>query len=297
MSFERPNTQTNTQTQPLDGFQAQTNHPQTMHMPHPTHPTIATLPTNPNIQDTQMAQTQPMTNMTHTQTITNMTQPITNITQPQGSDLIGIVDYSAKSFIVFGASTKIHKDHLKSLGGKFNGRLGSRTGFGGGAAWIYPIQRKPDVSEFVNQVNSGNISTHQTVPQQGPQGALPTVAIPHQNNMYQSVRWKVFIPRDGMIVTIKANGTQLLGVVIQTETNRNVVDTAYINMDGNTSKLVICNGKWLVWGYMVEHSVFFSKPVTEVSGYGATGGYTGTTGGYGTTGTDEKDVYADIAGI
>jgi hypothetical protein len=89
--------------------------------------------------------------------------------------------------------------------------------------------------------------------------------MPVKNSKFQTVKYKVFKPTEGMTVTIKSNGNETLGEVLQTESHRNVVDTVYISIGGNTSKLVICNGRWQVWGYMVEHTVFFGTPDKDVT--------------------------------
>ena len=249
MSFERDNI---------------TQVPQTMHLPRPTQPMVATLPINPN------AGSPPDT----------VTPALAG--SPTLVPLLGVVDYSEKVFVVFGESTKTHKESLKALGGKFNLRFKPKPGFPGGPGWMYMHKMKPQVFDFVNKVNTGAVATQQNIPLQGPQGGLPTVVVPIKNLKFQSVRWKVFIPRDGMKVTIKADGGQLIGEVLQTETHRNVVDTAYINMGGNTSKLVICNGRWQVWGYMVEHNVFFED---------------GTKSPATASPTETTATYQDIAGI
>lgn len=172
---------------------------------------------------------------------------------------LNMVMYSAKSFIVFGDSTRIHKESLKALGGKYNGRLKVKPGFNGGPGWIYPINLNSKVSEFVNKVNTNVSLTQQNIPLQGSSNScdLPTVIVPVQNKKYQTVKWKVYVPITGMGVTVKADGNEIKGTVLQTETNKDFIDTVYIEIGGNTSKLVICNGKWTVWGYMVEHTVFF----------------------------------------
>ena len=209
-------------------------------------PTVATLPVNPYA--------------------TSPTDPAPTMTtgSPGGQygaqyGTLNVANYSDKVFVVFGEATKIHKDSIKALGGKFNGKLKpkSESGFPGGPAWMFMHDHKPSVMEFINKVNNGAVPTQRTIPNQGPQAALPGVMVPVKNNKFQTVRWKVFIPREGMVVTVKANGTQITGSVLQTETHRGIVDTCYILVGETTSKLVICNGKWSVWGYMVDHSVFF----------------------------------------
>jgi hypothetical protein len=204
-------------------------------------PTIAHLPPNP-YQDDE----------THPQpTLTPVDNPILNT-----------VDYSDKSFIVFGEGTRAHKDNLKALGGRYNGRLGERPGFQGGPAWIFPIQMKDKVYTYINQTNAQVMPTvMQTgIPGQGGQTGLPTVIMPlvRKEQTFQTVTWKVFRPKEGMKVTVKGNGQQFIGEVVQITENNNIVEKAIISVDGQASELVICCGKWMVWGYMVEHTVFFS---------------------------------------
>lgn len=180
--------------------------------------------------------------------------------------VLSTVDYSDKSFIVFGEATKTYKRQLLDLGGKFNMYLKERPGFSGGAAWLFFTKSKPTVYKFLNQVNSGETSHHKEVVHQDSQTDsglnLPTVVAPVKGTKYQYVKWKVFKPSEGMKVTIKAGGASVTGEVLQTESHNNVVDTAYINLNGNTSKLVISNSYWQVLGYMVEHRVIFT-PLNE----------------------------------
>ena len=270
MSFERGNQVVTTQYDPT------VNH----------RPTIATLPTNRDVGSP---------NHPEGPAIKSTAVKTTTLEPAEGAVLMA-ADYTEKSFVVFGDGTKIHKESIKALGGKYNGRLREKPGFPGGPAWIFPQTMKPKVFEFVQKVNEGTVATQQGVPDQGPQGALPTVIVPQKNNKYQTVRWKVFLPIEGMRVTIKANGTQMEGEVLQTETHRDVVDTVYITMGGNTSKLVICNGAWQVWGYMVDHSVFFSdKTVSDNTVQNGNNQYKPNYA----TGTDDdiQDVYRDVAGI
>lgn len=196
-----------------------------------------------------------------------------NLPIDSGNPVLGITEYSDKTFIVFGEATRTYKQQLRDLGGKFNGRLKERPGFSGGAAWIFMNKFGPTVHDFVKQVNGGDITQHEGIPQQGEKIALPTVVAPIKDKTYQYVKYKVFKPVDGMSVTIKAGGAVSKGEILQTETHRNIVDTVYINLGGNTSKLVICNGQWKVWGYMVEHSVYFGPPESSTSGKTTNGDY------------------------
>jgi len=184
--------------------------------------------------------------------------------------VLNTVDYSDKSFIVFGNATKTYKQQLSELGGKFNMYLKERPGFPGGAGWIFFAKNKGLVYKFLNQVNSGEVKHHEGVTHQDIDGNnnginLPTVIAPIKQSNYQYVKWKVFKPSEGMKVTIKAGGVSVEGKVLQVETHNNVVDTAYISLGANTSKLVICNGFWTVYGYMVEHRVHFSSDKPETN--------------------------------
>ena len=57
------------------------------------------------------------------------------------SSSVNIKDYSAYSFVVFG-DTKIHKDKLKELGGKYNGKLSV------GPGWVFSLDKKDKVQEW-----------------------------------------------------------------------------------------------------------------------------------------------------
>lgn len=189
--------------------------------------------------------------------------PTPTVTATVVDGVLSVRDYTpGKSYIVYGEATRTHKDHLRGFGGKFNGRLKQKeTGFPGGPGWIFFDQKmKPQVLQFVSQVNNGTIPTQQNVPEQGNQLGLPTVAPPVKNHKFQWVKYKVFIPRVGMKPVLKVNGNKVEGAPIyEVETHKNFVDTVWTSFGGNNAKLVICNGRWQVWGYMVEHSVFFSE--------------------------------------
>ena len=235
MSFDRPN--------PVPMNIHQVPHPGTTNF---AQPAVATLPLNPYANSPPGA------------------------APTMGSPTEGILNtatYSDKVFVIYGEGTKIHKESIKALGGKFNGRLKEKLeyGFPGGPAWMFSHDRQVKVMDFVNKVNTGAVPTQTAIPLQGNQAELPGVQVPFKNNnKFQLVKWKVFVPHEGMGVTVKANGTQIVGSVLQTETHRDVVDTCYIVVGETTSKLVICNGRWTVWGYMVDHSVYFRDGQGEV---------------------------------
>lgn len=174
---------------------------------------------------------------------------------PDNESELNIVYYSDKTFIVFGEATKIYKEEMKDFGGKFNSRLKERPGFSGGPGWIFMNKYRDVVDEFVNNINLKMNMQHKG----GSKQNIPTVIAPIKVPTYQYVKWKIFKPIDGMSVTIKTGNSSSVGTVIQTKSHKNIVDTVYIDLDGNTSKLVICNGKWQVFGYMIEHTVYFNN--------------------------------------
>jgi len=63
---------------------------------------------------------------------------------------INIKDYSAYSFVVFG-DTKIHKDKLKELGGKYNGKLSV------GPGWIFSLDKKDKIQEWYDELKSSPV--------------------------------------------------------------------------------------------------------------------------------------------
>ena len=179
----------------------------------------------------------------------------------QTNNALNIIDYSDKSIVVFGEATRTYKGQLKDLGGRFNGRLGERPGFSGGAGWIFPSKNRGPVDQFVTQVNEGNFTQELpdlNNPNTNLPGGLPSAIFPQKlDSVYQTVKWRVYKPKEGMNVVIKAPDQTFEGVVVDLETHKDIVDTAYVSISGQNSKLVICNGKWQVFGYPTEHTVRF----------------------------------------
>ena len=64
---------------------------------------------------------------------------------------MNIEDYTEKSFVVFG-ETKIFKETLKELGGKYNGNLKV------GPGWIFSKNNKEKVEQWINSVPKGSYS-------------------------------------------------------------------------------------------------------------------------------------------
>ena len=158
-------------------------------------------------------------------------------------DLLSLEDYTDKSFTVHGDATKTYKDYLRNMGGKFNRNLKN------GPGWVFPLSKKEQVVEFVTLVNSGE------TPDFSSSSELPVVKMPH----HQFVKYKLYLPREGMNVRLTVKGKTSNGKVLQTESSNKdgVVDTAYVDFDGQTSLAVVSRGKWQIFGYMPDHYLYF----------------------------------------
>lgn len=55
-------------------------------------------------------------------------------------------DYSERSFVIYGDDTKVHKDMLKELGGKYNANLSI------GKGWIFSKKSQDKVEEWLKTV-------------------------------------------------------------------------------------------------------------------------------------------------
>lgn len=174
-------------------------------------------------------------------------------------------DYSEKSFMVYG-NTKPYKDSLRNMGGRFNKYL--KIGEEKVPGWIFPNKCKEEVANFVLSVNSGEIvQTETELPSSS--NTLPTVSAPRNTNStsYQWVKFKIFRPRESQRAQLttedKSSGktvrTKMEGNVIKIESHNDIVDTVYIQFEGQESPSlgVICRGKWQIFGYFKEHSLFF----------------------------------------
>lgn len=169
---------------------------------------------------------------------------------------ISVADYSEKSFIVFGELTRTYKDSLKKMGGKFNKNLkidGKAT-----PGWIYSKKNQEKVMEFVLGVHTGQIAPNDELPSVNGTG-MPSVEksdVPK----YQFVKFKIFRPTEGMKVQLKSEGNSMEGVVtrIKSSNNNDIIDTAYVDFNGKEQWGVICRGKWQLFGYFPDHTLFFN---------------------------------------
>ena len=77
-------------------------------------------------------------------------------------DSVYIVDYTEKAIAVFG-DTKVMKDHLASLGGKFNPSLrGNNEEKKPG--WIFPKTKRSEVQSLLDKIKSGQIDISEAPP-------------------------------------------------------------------------------------------------------------------------------------
>ena len=172
------------------------------------------------------------------------------VQEEKKDDLMVVEEYSEKSFVVKGDATRKYKDQLKALGGRFNSRLKI------GKAWIFSKTKQEQVVEFVQKANAGEISNTSNF--NGTE--LPTVPRPSASS-YQMIKFKIFKPKEGMNVKMTVNGKTMEGKVLKTEssTRSDAIDTAYLDFGEQTCLGVICRSKWQIYGYAVDHTIFFSE--------------------------------------
>lgn len=194
------------------------------------------------------------------QEITNETTESTVeiTTTNETTSTMHVRNYGERSFVVLG-NTKPFSSSLRSLGGKFNKFLnvdGQKV-----PGWVFSKKHTDAVNDFVTRANDGgapDVTTGVPVMVTGGE-TLPTVEMP-QSNSYQTFHYKVYRPTAGMRVSLRADGKTLREgrVVKTTSSNGNLVDTVYIDFDGNTSMGTVCWGRWVIFGYTLEgHSLFF----------------------------------------
>jgi hypothetical protein len=68
---------------------------------------------------------------------------------------IKVEDYSSKSIVVYG-ETKIYKEKLKELGGKYNGNLSV------GPGWVFSNKKKEEIIEWQKSLQS-NVQQFQSL--------------------------------------------------------------------------------------------------------------------------------------
>lgn len=180
-----------------------------------------------------------------------------------------------------GASTKDHTANLKTLGGTWNKGI---------KMWSFDISHKKDVDDFIAGVESGKIKAEPSVgyvykkpfrggytqTSQGPQVSqgsqmtqssqvvLPTVSngfelkVVNDQNFQTVGPWKIFVPKVGMVATIKV-GNQLIERVVSSVNGDRIKGYIIIVDDnaGNKSQLQLGNGHWEVRGLMPMHSIRF----------------------------------------
>ena len=175
---------------------------------------------------------------------------------------MSVHDYSDKSFVVSGEATKTYKNQLRELGGKFNRNL--RTGPG----WIFSKKSQEKVMEFLMSVQGHESESSQSSPSIPNVNAstglpeIPKTTLPN-NNKFRWVKYKIFQPSEGMKIILKTKSGNTNGRVVQTESsqtfgnNQGVIDKAYVEFEGSTSMAVFCCGKWQIFGYFEDHTLYF----------------------------------------
>ena len=207
--------------------------------------------------------------------VQQLVQPLQGQIQQPQSNLMTIAPYGDRgtSFKVTGIATKNYTTTLKSMGGGFYKNVGD-----GVPGWVFDNSYYNNVVNFVAQANSGNVApnsnryvkrnvTVQPATVTTTSIALPTVSTSTDSAVspsvtMQNVSWTVPKPDVRMRVRVLVDNMAADYIITQIQPNPTTgnVETAYIspsNNPGLSSKLVIVNGRWQVWGYMQDHSVNF----------------------------------------
>ena len=70
---------------------------------------------------------------------------------------IFIEDYTPKSFVLLG-NTKVYKESIKKLGGKFNANLKDNK-----IGWIFPMEKKSQVQTWMNSDEQQQVEVEQNM--------------------------------------------------------------------------------------------------------------------------------------
>lgn len=250
----------------------QTSQPQLQ----PQTPTqTSTLPQTSTSTPT-LPQTLPQTStQTSTQNLQSLViTPSSKLDSPVGHQPVPPIDIKieeypgGKSFKVSGEGTRLYKEQLKNqLGGRYNPKLA------GGPGWIFPLSKLNEAKTWLDEVKRGVIPpdvSQQIITTTTGGMSIISVTKPYESD-YQVVQWKVFKPKPGMRVNVKAAQVNFDWVVdaIASSSNNNIIDTVYMSdpnkpLPGDQRYVaVITNGKWQVSGINQEHSVKFTKIETQ----------------------------------
>lgn len=173
---------------------------------------------------------------------------------PGPNDILGLKTYK-KSLVVYdphgGTATKGYLDELKKLGGKFNRFLREDptqddsprfTGF------IFPPKKLDEIRELVDRVNAGQIEAVPFVPKA-------------RDNTKQTVTWTMDRPATGDIMSLEYQEHTVLYNVLETTGGSKWIQSfiAQPQQGGDRVKVVVCDGKWCIWGIFQEHPITFIK--------------------------------------
>jgi len=89
---------------------------------------------------------------------------------------IKILDYSDKSFVVSGEDTKLIKENLRNIGGKWSSNLKDENGNKYGA-WVFSIKKKEEVENVLNSMF--------TTPSTSPRKLLVPPKIKKKKNIFE----------------------------------------------------------------------------------------------------------------
>jgi len=170
-------------------------------------------------------------------------------------------NYTDKSLVVAGEGTRLYSDKLKELGGKFNPTFKGNDRYpqlAQQAGWVFPSKKQNEIMQFLQQVQNQQVQ--------------PTNQVSPEQLEYKSITYRVYQPEIGQKMLIQMSGQEYpyqVANIKAEDNNRGVIDAVYfqpadkIGTDQDTSKLVIVNGKWQVWGLTQPHEIVFPTRNTQ----------------------------------
>lgn len=176
--------------------------------------------------------------------------------------ILRLEKYSDKSFVVRGgADENATRGYVKQLRDELGGTLNYRlkesfdpnqrfTGY------IYSNKKLKDATEFVEKINKGEI-----------QASDP----PARDETKQRVFYNLDKPRQGQIMIARVHNNQTSTIdthkfnVLSLETIGSYGTVMRFHVQplqgGEQFKVIICDGKWQIWGILNKHDIEFSDSV------------------------------------
>lgn len=171
-----------------------------------------------------------------------------------------VVEPYKKSVAIFG-DTKLWKENIKKMGGRFNGFL-KRAGPDGPSepGWLFFDQSQiAEVKQFVDQANAGQIKP--LSPQTAAAGSGPRTRVATGNKLqYQTISYRVVLPYAGQGVTLTIPDDSERLLVVSTVIIGNQPGTVDIITlkDGEAEMTgAIVSGVWEILDFGRDHTLTF----------------------------------------